>query len=51
MNDKKRYTFYLNSKLYEKFKKSCNKKGLIVSKRIEMFIGDEVKKENGNANK
>ena len=45
MNNKKRVTLYIDSFIYDKFKKHCEKKGIILSKQFEMFLENELKKE------
>jgi len=41
---KKRVTLFVNSKIYEKYKQHCEKNGFILSKRFEMFMENELKK-------
>lgn len=42
---KKRVTLFVDSEVYENFKKVCDKKGWVISKQFENFMGKEVKKE------
>ena len=42
---KKRITFYLDSSVHDKFKKNCEKKGLVMSKRIQKLIEEEIKND------
>jgi len=44
MNNKKRVTLYIDSSVYDKFKKYCENNGLILSKQFEMFLENELKK-------
>jgi len=41
---KKRVTLFVNSEIYEKYKQYCEKNGLILSKRFEIFMENELKK-------
>jgi len=58
MNGKtKNITLKVNAGLYEKFKKHCKERGLIISRQFEIFMENELKKnensgcENGKANR
>ncbi len=42
---KKRITFYLDSKIHNKFKKLCEKNGIVMSKKVQMLIEAYCKKE------
>jgi len=41
MKDKKLVTFYLNKKIYDKFRKICEEKGLIMSRKVEKLIEEQ----------
>ncbi len=48
---KKVVTLSLNGKVYEEYKKYCDKEGLILSKQVEKFMVNELnKKERGIKN-
>ena len=40
---KKRVTLFVDSEIYEKYKQYCEKNGLILSKRFEIFMENELK--------
>jgi len=42
---KKRVTLFVDSEIYEKYKQYCEKNGLILSKRFEIFMENELKKQ------
>ncbi len=42
---KKKVTLFVDSGVYEKFKKVCDKKGWIISKQFENFMEKEVKED------
>ena len=44
----KRFALSVEAKIYEKYKKYCDKKGLIISKQIENFMRNELKKVEKN---
>ncbi|MCD6528492.1 hypothetical protein J7K44_02540 [bacterium] len=44
-NNNKRITLSVNSSIYEKYKKLCDKKGWVISKQIENFMRKEIEKE------
>ncbi len=46
-NDKKNVTLHLKSNLYNKYSDYCKKEGIVLSRQIEKFIEEELKK-NGN---
>ncbi|RLJ01372.1 MAG: hypothetical protein DRP10_04220 [Candidatus Aenigmatarchaeota archaeon] len=41
---KKRVTLFVNSEIYDRYKQYCEKNGLILSKRFEIFMENELKK-------
>jgi len=43
---KKRVTLFVDSEIYEKYKQYCERNGLILSKRFEIFMEDELKKKS-----
>ena len=43
-NQKKNVTLYLNSALYDKYVEYCKKEGLMLSRQIEKFIDNELRK-------
>jgi hypothetical protein len=45
-NDKKNVTLHLNSKLYDEYSEYCKKEGIILSRQIEKFIINELKRVN-----
>ena len=42
---KKRVTLFVDSEIYDKFKKFCDKQGWVISKQFENYMGKEIKKE------
>ena len=44
----KSVTLKVDSELYDKYRKYCKKKGLIVSRQFEIFIENELKKVSQN---
>ena len=46
--DAKNITLKVNSKLYDKYRVFCKKKGLIVSRQFEIAMEDQLKKEGQN---
>jgi len=42
---KKRVTLFVDSEVYENFKKVCDKNGWVISKQFENFMKKEVKEE------
>mgnify|MGYP000450983694 FL=1 len=46
---KKRVTLFVDSEIYEKYKQYCERNGLILSKRFEIFMEDELKKNQKEA--
>ncbi len=51
----KNVTLKVDASLYEKFRKYCKKKGLIISRQFEIFMENQLKKwqegENEKANR
>jgi len=47
MNDRKVVTLSINGKIYEEFKKYCEKEGLILSKQVEKFMLEKLNKKRG----
>lgn len=45
---KKRVTLFVDSDTYDEFKEFCDKNGLVLSKRFEMFMEEELKKRGRN---
>jgi len=41
---KKRVTLFVEEEIYDKFKDYCDKQGLVLSKRFEKFMEEELKK-------
>jgi len=48
MNNKKTVTLSIDEKTYEEYKKYCEENGLILSKRVEMFMKGELNKKGEN---
>jgi len=48
MNNKKTVTLSIDKKTYEEYKKYCEENGLILSKRVEMFMKNELNKKREN---
>ena len=44
----KRITLSVDAEIYEKYKKYCDKKGLIISKQIENFMRRELQRWEKN---
>lgn len=42
---KERVTFYIDSTTHKDFKEYCNKKGYVMSKRVEFLLRDAIKEE------
>lgn len=42
----KRVTLSVDPKIYDAYKKHCKKKGLIISRQVEIFVEEELKKNN-----
>lgn len=47
MNSKKTVTLSIDEKTYEEYKKYCEENGLVLSKRVEFFMKDELNKKGG----
>jgi len=47
MNNKKPVTLSIDEKTYEEYRKHCEENGLILSKKVEMFMKEELEKEKG----
>jgi len=45
---KKRVTLFVESEIYDKFKEYCDKQGLVLSKRFERFMEEELNKNKDN---
>jgi len=45
MNNRKTVTLSVDEKIYEEYKKYCEEYGLILSKRVEFFMKDELNKK------
>ena len=43
-------TLKVNAKLYEKFRKHCKERGLIISRQFEIFMENQLKKWREGAN-
>jgi len=44
MNNKKTVTLSINKKIYGEYKKYCEENGLILSKQVEMFMKEQLKR-------
>ena len=44
----KNVTLKVDASLYEKFRRYCKKKGLIISRQFEIFMENQLKKEENN---
>lgn len=44
MNDRRVITLSVNGEVYEKYRKHCEKEGIILSKQVEKFMAEELKK-------
>ena len=45
MNNKKPVTLSIDEKTYEDYRKHCEENGLILSKKVEMFMKEELNKK------
>ena len=45
---KKTIALSIEESIYDKYKEFCNKKGNILSKQVELFMEQELKKAGGN---
>ncbi len=43
-NETKNITLKVNAELYQKFRKYCKEKGLIISRQFEIFMEKELRK-------
>jgi len=46
--DSKNITLRVNSKVYDRYRELCKKKGLLVSRQVEIMMEQQLKKEDGN---
>ena len=46
MKNKVKLTLSINEELLKKFKNYCEKEGLIISRQVEKFIEEELKKKS-----
>ena len=46
--ESKNITLRVNSKVYDKYRELCKKKGLLVSRQVEIMMEQQLKKEDGN---
>ncbi|MBU1245408.1 MAG: hypothetical protein ABIJ20_02850 [Nanoarchaeota archaeon] len=46
--DSKNITLRVNSKVYDRYRELCKKKGLLVSRQVEIMMEEQLKKEDGN---
>ena len=44
----KRVTLSIDSKIYDEYKKYCEERGIILSKQVELFMKEEIKKFKGD---
>jgi len=45
---KTKITLSIEPRIYEKYRKHCENKGLIMSKQVELFMEEELKKGESN---
>jgi len=43
-NGKQKITLSVNSRVYSRYKRHCEKNALMLSKKVELFMQDELKK-------
>jgi len=43
--DSKNITLRVNSKIYDKYRKFCKKKGLLVSRQVEIMMEEQMKED------
>jgi len=43
----KKVTLSVNSEVYDKYKKYCEERGIILSKQVELFMKEQLKKKRG----
>ena len=46
--DSKNITLRVNSKVYDRYRELCKKKGLLVSRQVEIMMEQQLRKEDGN---
>ena len=46
--ESKNITLRVNSKVYDRYRELCKKKGLLVSRKVEIMMEEQLKKEDGN---
>ena len=46
--DSKNITLRVNFKVYDRYRELCKKKGLLVSRQVEIMMEQQLKKEDGN---
>ena len=46
--ESKNITLRVNSDLYDKYRDFCKKKGLLISRQVEIMMEAQLKKENKN---
>lgn len=46
--ESKNITLRVNSKVYDRYRKLCKKKGLLVSRQVEIMMEQQLRKEDGN---
>ena len=46
--DSKNITLRVNSKVYDRYREFCKKKGLLVSRQVEIMMEQQLRKEDGN---
>jgi len=46
---KKTVSLSIEEEVYEKYRKHCEEKGIILSKQVEMFMKKELEKRDGSA--
>jgi len=46
--DSKNITLRVNSKVYDTYRELCKKKGLLVSRQVEIMMEQQLRKEDGN---
>jgi len=44
--ESKNVTLRVNSKLYDEYRKFCKKKGLLVSRQVEIMMEKQIEREN-----
>ena len=46
--ESKNITLRVNSKVYDRYRELCKKKGLLVSRQVEIMMEQQLRKEDGN---